>query len=405
MVWRDGIIVLNEVKRVTDGEVVPARLTMQQFVERARKVHGDKYDYSCASYVNGSTPVEIVCPVHGAFYQTPIKHIRLARGCPRCGGGYQYTTEEFIAKARCVHGDRYSYESTAYVNSTTKVCITCMKHGAFMQRPADHLQGKGCPKCKVEASHSVAANRKRTANAQASLLSAYGSTNPLDAPGARLKSQMTCMAHWGSSTFLGSEERRRRQCEFLEKRRTTWRKHWGTDHPFQSVTFRQHSLEMFGYDNPMHDLDICKKPMQTKVARHCVASSRTERLLFERLSFQFGADDVAYQFHDDARYPFICDFYIRSLDMFVELNAFFTHGGHWFDAMSEVDVAEVDRCLNNMCDHPLYASKLYVWCYDDVRKRECACDRHLRYAVFWRNDLRDVDEWMQAGCPVRYDWM
>lgn len=52
------------------------------------------------------------------------------------------TTEEFIQKAREVHGDRYDYSKVEYVDSTTRVCIVCMKHGDFWQKPNIHLQGK-----------------------------------------------------------------------------------------------------------------------------------------------------------------------------------------------------------------------------------------------------------------------
>lgn len=57
------------------------------------------------------------------------------------------TTEEFIARAKAVHGDRYDYSKTEYVNATTKICITCKRHGDFLQRPSHHTDGRGCPKC------------------------------------------------------------------------------------------------------------------------------------------------------------------------------------------------------------------------------------------------------------------
>ena len=55
--------------------------------------------------------------------------------------------EEFIEKARKVHGDKYDYSKVNYINSTTKVCIICPEHGEFWQRPYCHIKGQGCPKC------------------------------------------------------------------------------------------------------------------------------------------------------------------------------------------------------------------------------------------------------------------
>ena len=60
------------------------------------------------------------------------------------------TTEEFIAKAKAMHGDRYDYSKVQYVNATTKVCIICKDHGEFWQRPSNHIAGRGCTKCASE---------------------------------------------------------------------------------------------------------------------------------------------------------------------------------------------------------------------------------------------------------------
>ena len=57
-------------------------------------------------------------------------------------------TQEFIQKAKLVHGDKYDYSKVNYVNSQTKVCIICPEHGEFWQKPSSHLQGQGCPICK-----------------------------------------------------------------------------------------------------------------------------------------------------------------------------------------------------------------------------------------------------------------
>ena len=122
--------------------------TTEEWIVSARKIHGDKYDYSNVEYVNNSTKVCIICPVHGEFWQIPINHIK-GYGCPKCGGNYIPTTEEWIASARKVHGDKYDYSKVKYVNNKTKVCIICPEHGEFWQTPSDHKQGAGCPKCNL----------------------------------------------------------------------------------------------------------------------------------------------------------------------------------------------------------------------------------------------------------------
>ena len=127
------------------------KLTTEEFIERARKVHGDKYDYSKVEYVNSSTKVCIICIEHGEFWQTPNCHLD-GQGCPKCGikkrsVNKTLTAEEFIKKAMDIHRNKYGYSNVEYLNIRTKVCIICPEHGEFWQVPSYHLSGNGCPEC------------------------------------------------------------------------------------------------------------------------------------------------------------------------------------------------------------------------------------------------------------------
>ena len=111
------------------------KLTTYEFIEKAKKVHGDKYDYSKVEYVNSRTKICIICPQHGEFWQTPNAHL-MKEGCPKCKGENvskvnRRTTNEFIEKAKKVHGDKYDYSKVDYKNNSTKVCIICPIHGEF----------------------------------------------------------------------------------------------------------------------------------------------------------------------------------------------------------------------------------------------------------------------------------
>ena len=129
-----------------------SRRTTESFIENAIKIHGDKYDYSKVNYVNASTKVCIICPIHGEFWQTPDKHLSLKQGCPKCGhilNGIKKRlgVNEFVRRAKKVHGDKYDYSKVEYINCATKVCIICPQHGEFWQTPYCHLKGHGCPTC------------------------------------------------------------------------------------------------------------------------------------------------------------------------------------------------------------------------------------------------------------------
>ena len=131
------------------------KLTKTEFIEKAKKIHGDKYDYSKVDYKNNHTPVCIICPKHGEFWQKPMVHLREKGGeCLKCSyetrNSYKkLDTKEFIKKAREVHGDKYDYSKAEYINTTTPVCIICPKHGEFWQTPNAHVSAKhGCRRCK-----------------------------------------------------------------------------------------------------------------------------------------------------------------------------------------------------------------------------------------------------------------
>lgn len=130
-------------------------ITLEKFLEKAKLVHGDKYDYSKSKIENYKTKIEIICPLHGSFFQTPNNHLS-GKGCKECGiiftlnhiqENYSSNTEDFIEKSKILHGDTYDYSLVDYVNNSTQVEIKCEEHGSFLQSPRDHLRGHGCHTC------------------------------------------------------------------------------------------------------------------------------------------------------------------------------------------------------------------------------------------------------------------
>ena len=135
------------------------KLTIQEFVQKAKLIHGCKYDYSKVKYCNNKVKVCIICPEHGEFWISP-NNLLTGGGCSKCANetkmvSQRLTTQEFIEKAIEVHGKKYDYSKVKYFKSKTKVCIICPEHGEFWQTPSDHLQHKGCSKCANERIHSL----------------------------------------------------------------------------------------------------------------------------------------------------------------------------------------------------------------------------------------------------------
>lgn len=121
------------------------------FEEKARLVHGLKYDYSKAVYMNNKTKVLILCPEHGEFWQRPDNHL-IGKGCIKCArkiidGAQKKSKEAFVDECSKKHNYKYDYSKVSYVNAHVKVCILCPEHGEFWQEPQHHRNGFGCKKC------------------------------------------------------------------------------------------------------------------------------------------------------------------------------------------------------------------------------------------------------------------
>lgn len=122
------------------------KITQEEFIAKTKSIHGDKYDYSKVVFKNLTTKVEIICRKHGSFLQRPSDHLR-GKGCAECSGKKKMDKKSFIEKARKIHGDKYDYSKVEYKGNKVKVCIVCHEHGEFWQRPNDHLSGHGCDIC------------------------------------------------------------------------------------------------------------------------------------------------------------------------------------------------------------------------------------------------------------------
>ena len=126
--------------------------SIEKFILESNIIHDFKYDYSQVIYKNSQTKVEIICPIHGSFFQIPNNHKIQKRGCKKCGsvkGGnnHRFTIEKFIELANKTHNDYYNYSFTKYIRNHSKIEIICPIHGSFWQEASSHLNGCGCPKC------------------------------------------------------------------------------------------------------------------------------------------------------------------------------------------------------------------------------------------------------------------
>lgn len=148
-----------------------------EFIEKAKKIHKDSYDYSLVKYVNAKNKVLIVCPIHGEFTKTPNKHLN-GQGCPSCSNVNSYKVfikpfKQFIKEAEEIHKNKYAYVESTYVSAKQYMTIVCPVHGVFEQTPDKHVNGgSGCSKCANEYTGDVL--RKTTTEFISEAIKVYG---------------------------------------------------------------------------------------------------------------------------------------------------------------------------------------------------------------------------------------
>jgi hypothetical protein len=121
-------------------------VSLNEFIAKANAKHNHKYSYIKSIYINNYSDIEIVCPIHGSFWQTPKNHYRF--GCKGCSddeksmGAYK-----FIQISSIIHNNKYTYLNVIYKNNKAYVIIACPIHGDFKQNPTSHINGHGCRRC------------------------------------------------------------------------------------------------------------------------------------------------------------------------------------------------------------------------------------------------------------------
>lgn len=363
----------------------------QEFKEKGKQLHNNKYDYSNVVYVNSRTKVKIICPKHGEFEQLPSSHLQ-GNGCPECAREWTdehkenhakssrkfrgMTTEEWIERARQVHGDKYDYSQTVYVNQRTNVKIICPIHGLFEQKADSHIRGCGCRLCGLESENHIGV---------------HGWSDE-----QRQKTAKTCQERYGASRYLDSDVGKKHIENIKSNPEYRKKMHDIIASNYVQEKTKLTCLKKYGVTSAMMLSETIDKVGESKRINKTWSTSQPEEDMYVLLCNKFGKDDVVRQYKCE-RYPFHCDFYIQSLDLFIELNATWLHGCHWFDSNNKDDLDVLHIFEQKVKDGKhFYDVAINVWTVRDVKKRQVAIDNHLNYVVFWKNDLSDFKEWLNA---------
>lgn len=132
---------------------MPKKSNILEFIDKANKVHNNKYDYSKGIYISVMKHICIICPLHGEFWQSPANHLS-GYSCKTCGyiknaKEMRNTQEEFLTKAINKHNNEFDYSKSVYIDNKHPIAIICKEHGEFLQRPDAHMNGNKCPFCRL----------------------------------------------------------------------------------------------------------------------------------------------------------------------------------------------------------------------------------------------------------------
>lgn len=259
----------------------------------------------------------------------------------------------------------------------------------------------------------------------------YGADNYLSTVEFREKSKQTCLEKYGVEYSMQSgviKEKSKASC--LEK--------YGTENPMQNKEIKEKAvatyisnnggmgaasstvaekmadtnLKVYGVENPMQNLAVVKKAKETSIKKYggvgaasekllnkmidskrknnTFNTSKPEKLFYSQLQLLFNKDDIYYQYKE-ARYPFMCDFYIKSIDTFIELNLNWTHGKHKFDPYSQEDLTILNKMKSKAKTSKFYKNAIEVWTIRDPQKFKIAKENALNYLVAYnKNDTENI---------------
>ena len=215
----------------------------------------------------------------------------------------------------------------------------------------------------------------------------YGTTNGGASKQAKEKSKKTTFEHFGVESSFQAQE-------VKDKIKQTCQSKYGVDYASQSKEFQQKvaktNLRKYGvrcqFQRPdlrekLTDKDVIAKKYETKRKNGTFNASKPEDNCYKLLQSIF--PNAIHHYTSDV-YPFECDMYVPELDLYIECNFFWTHGGHFFDPNNPQDIEKLNRWKSR--GSKFYEIAARVWAESDVAKLDCVLKNGLNYLVCWTEE-------------------
>ena len=356
--------------------------TLRRYTSKIEgKYNKDIYEYLVNRYDDSDSLKETLYRIYNGIEEHPK--------CPTCG------------KPLIFKGIFFKFCSNICAQSSDeikqKIKQTCLeKYGVDNYAKSKESKEKVKQTClkKYGVEYSWQSNECKQKIKQ-TCLEKYGVDSPLKSKEIRNKCKLTCLEKYGVDNPAKLEENK-------EKVKQTCLKKYGGLAPICNPDIKnqikQTCLEKYGVDNYgkslKHKTNMSTIMLSDEMQKHRYSimsknntfnTSKEEDEVYEFLSQYI---DVTRQFNGSSKYPFCCDFYIEDLDMFIECNFHWTHGGHPFDPSSIKDQVKLERWKAKQTKY--YNNAINVWTKRDVEKRNKAKEENLDYKEFW--SLKELKE-------------
>lgn len=375
------------------------KLTTEEFIKRAKTIHGDKYDYSLVEYNGYRNKVKIICKCCGKIFEQLVSsHLLNKQGCPNLCyiNKAKLTFKEFINKAKLIHFDRYTYDEKSFnersKDNNYKIKIYCkMCNKYFYQNLGHHLAGEGCYHCMhIRAKNTCKIiygdeNYNNREKAKQTCLEKYGVEHVMLLNETREKIKETSRTIYGNENY-NNRNKYKQTC--LEK--------YGVEFSTQSESVKAKARETyllhFGVDHPSKVPTIVSKGFKTRKENGTLNISNPERSIKKLLENKF--EKVKYQYHSEL-YPFNCDFYIPELDLYIEYQGNWTHGFRPYNNNNnENNIKQLNEWKEKAKSSNYYAEAIKTWTIRDVLKRKTAKDNGLNWLEFFT--MEEFTNWYKT---------
>jgi len=327
---------------------------------------------------------------------------------------------------------QYDYSKSVFTRLGEPITVICTKHGEFTKKSAfDLYNGRsGCPLCGKEAlrQKNKANAKERLEKAKKTNLEKYGVENPYQSEEIKQKIRKTSIERHGG-IGLASKEIAKKVAKTKEEKygdstftnrakcKQTVQERYGVDNVYASKEVlekkKQVYLDHYGVDNPLKVKEVREKGKATMITKYGYENygkskqskqyldseefkAKRRRTLHEHGTYgKSQAEDRCYdslqsifpnavQHYTSDIYPFECDMYVPELDLYIECNFFWTHGGHFFDKTNPDDLKLLEEWKSK--NTKFYNIAIHVWTESDLKKLETACNNNLNYLVCWSEE-------------------